>query len=64
MNGYTSQDIAVLISLHSIGVYYGFDLMMVIARYKIPFKPHITVYIRSSSQVTYRIQYNTVVKRS
>ena len=43
MNGYTSQDIAVLIPLHSVGVYYGlFDLIMVIARYKISFKPHIT----------------------
>jgi hypothetical protein len=59
MNGYTSQDIAVLISLHSIGVYYGFDLMMVIARYKIPFKPHITVYIRSS-QVKLRIVFNII----
>lgn len=55
--------IDVLIPLHSAGVCHGLlDLIMVIARYKNPFKPYITVYLRS--RVTYRIQYNTVVKRS
>ena len=54
--------IDVLVPLHSVVVCHGlFDLIMVIAQYKNPFKPHITVYVRS--RVTYRIQYNTVVKR-